>query len=82
VQAALAAHDLALSTADALARLPRGYDAARGTELEPMLKLRHWIVRRPLPEEAFASEAVVDRLVSFAEDSASLLRFGWAAIAA
>ena len=81
VARALEAKELPLSDGDALARLPRGYEAARGTPEEEVLRQRHWIVRRQLPDALLQGEAAVEAVVAFALDAAPLLRFGWAAMA-
>ncbi|WP_158292222.1 TIGR02453 family protein [Paracraurococcus ruber] len=65
---------------DALARLPRGCEAARGTPEEALLKQRHWILRPPLPDALLQDEAAVAPVTEFARQAAPLLRFGWAAL--
>lgn len=77
---ALEAKGLALSDGEALARLPRGCEAAAGTPEEPLMKLRNWIVRRRLDDATMREAAALDAIAGFALEAAPLLRFGWDAI--
>ena len=79
---ALEAKGLALSDGEALARLPRGCEAAAGTPEEDLMKLRNWIVRRKLTDATLRTPAALDAIAEFALEAAPLLRFGWAAIEA
>ncbi len=80
VRRTLEAKGLALSGQEALARLPRGCEAAAGTPEEGLMKLRHWILRRSLDEAVLGSAAGLAAVADFAREAAPLLRFGWAAI--
>lgn len=80
VRRALDAKGLALSEADALARLPRGCEAARGTPEEGLMRLRHWILRRPLEDALLRGPGATEAIAAFAAEAAPLLRFGWAAL--
>lgn len=79
---ALAAKGLALSDGEALARLPRGCEAAAGTPEEGLMKLRNWIVRRKLTDAAMMTPQALEEIAAFALEAAPLLRFGWGAIEA
>jgi uncharacterized protein (TIGR02453 family) len=78
---ALAKRDLTIEgpgiADDALVRMPRGFEAQAGTELEPYFKLRSFCASRELEDEDLRSRAVVDRIVAIARDAEPLLTFGW-----
>ncbi len=65
---------------DPLARLPRGFEHAAGSEVADLLKLRHLIVRLPLSAAALAGPALTATLADFAATALPLLNFGWDAI--
>jgi uncharacterized protein (TIGR02453 family) len=71
---------LELSREDGVTRLPRGFDAEECAEVAEALKLKSFIVRRPLKQEALLSARLVDDLVDFAGKVRPLLDFGWSAI--
>jgi uncharacterized protein (TIGR02453 family) len=77
---ALAKTGLELSRGDVLIRPPRGFDAA-SPEISDALKLKSWVVRRPIPEPDLASPALIETLVRLAQDAEPILRFGWRALA-
>ncbi len=68
---------LPLDRADTLTRLPRGFERFADTPAAPLLRLRSCIVQEPLPPEALAGRAVVDRAAAFAQRAEPLLRYGW-----
>jgi len=82
VTAALGAAGLALSTDDALTRLPRDFDADVVGDLADTIRLKAFIVRLPLDAAALADADLVDRLLAFAQAGMPLLDFGWAALGA
>jgi uncharacterized protein (TIGR02453 family) len=65
---------------DALARLPRGFEHTAGTEAAELVKLRHLVVRWPIPPASLADPALVGTLAGFGEAAKPLLAFGWDAI--
>jgi uncharacterized protein (TIGR02453 family) len=65
---------------DPLARLPRGFEHAAGTEAADYVRQRHLVVRWPLPAPSLAEPALVGTLAGFAEASKPLLAFGWDAL--
>jgi uncharacterized protein (TIGR02453 family) len=65
---------------DALTRLPRGFEHVVGTEAAEFVKLRHLVVRWPLPAASLADAALVGTLAGFGEAAKKLLAFGWEAI--
>ena len=76
---ALDRHGLALGRDDALVRPPRGFDGAPD-EAADDLKLKSWIVRRPVAEAAAADAGLIDGIVAFARAAEPLLSFGWRAL--
>jgi len=65
---------------DALSRLPRGFEHTAGTEVAELVKLRHLVVRWPLPAASLADPALVGTLAGHGEAAKRLLAFGWDAI--
>jgi uncharacterized protein (TIGR02453 family) len=80
VQAGLLAAKLPLDTADSLTRTPRGFEDAVGTEIEPALRLKSFLVRRPIPPSRLARAGLVSDVVKFTEQALPLLEFGWNAL--
>jgi len=56
--------------------MPRGYEDHSEHDYADYLKLKSFIVSTPLPKSAWLSGDIVDRVVSYARDCASLLVFG------
>ena len=77
---ALAARGLAIERGESLSRMPRGFEDMADTPVSPYLKLRSFIVRRPLRVNEVADAGLIDRLAGFAEDAMPLLQFGWRAV--
>jgi uncharacterized protein (TIGR02453 family) len=76
---ALADAGLALDHDGALVRLPRGFEGAP-PRLHDALRLRSWVVQRPLAAAAVSTPALADELAALATAAAPLLTFGWAAL--
>jgi len=70
---------LALSREDALINPPKGF-TPETPDMAEALKLKSWIVRRPLAMATMRGPALVDEIVDFALAAAPLLKFGWAAL--
>jgi uncharacterized protein (TIGR02453 family) len=71
---------LTLSHEDRLTRLPKGFESAQNTEIAGALKLKSFVVRRPIDTPAlFKTQLLID-LLDFADAALLLLDFGWAAI--
>jgi len=70
---------LPLSQEDTLIKPPKGF-VAETPEMAEALKLKSWIVRRPLAIATMRQPALVDEVVDFALAAAPLLKFGWSAI--
>ena len=77
MQADLAQHGLTLEALDALSRMPRGFEDLKGAAVAPALRLRSFIVRRPVDAEA---PDLVARITGLGADALPLLRFGWDAV--
>lgn len=80
MQARLGEAGLTLDASDTLTRMPRGFEDLAGAETAPALRLKSFIVRRPITDKVAQSAAVVDRIVQMAIDALPLLQFGWTAI--
>jgi uncharacterized protein (TIGR02453 family) len=68
-----------ISSDDALTRLPRGFEAAKGTPVEDYVCWKSLTAHAPLRNKDMQSPAVVDRIVEFARAALPLLEWGWAA---
>jgi len=76
---ALGKAGLQLDRSEALSRPPKGFDAAPEAVVED-LKLKNWVVRRPLAARALGKPALVEEITDLARAAAPLLHFGWAAL--
>jgi uncharacterized protein (TIGR02453 family) len=79
VERTLADAGLEPDDADALVRLPRGFEQAQ-PRLHAPLRRRSHVVLRPLTPAEVADPALPATLAAFAAAAAPLLRFGWAAL--
>jgi uncharacterized protein (TIGR02453 family) len=61
-----------------LVRLPRGFEAHQGGDLEGHFKLTSYVIHRPLSASEYGSPKMLDSVVEFALISRPLLEFGWA----
>lgn len=80
MEAALAAAKLRLEESGRLTRMPKGFEDLKGTPIDPALRLKDFIVRRPLTDKTVQGRALPTKIVDLAEQAMPLLRFGWAAI--
>src|SRR5271165_3889856 len=71
-------HNFELICERPLVRLPRGFEAHQGTELEQHFKLISYVIHRPLPPSEYSSPKMLDSVVEFAFISRPLLEYGWA----
>jgi uncharacterized protein (TIGR02453 family) len=81
MEAKLAAGKLQLGTENRMTRLPRGFEAAKGTPVEGALRLKSFIVEEPLPAKLIARPALTAAVVDFARRAQPLLTYGWSALA-
>jgi uncharacterized protein (TIGR02453 family) len=80
VERAMAEAGHALETADSLTRMPRGFEDLADSPVAPALRLRSFLVRRPLTLRQVGAAGLVETLADFAESALPLLRFGWRAV--
>jgi uncharacterized protein (TIGR02453 family) len=80
VRAALEADGLALSMGRPMARLPKGFETQVGSAIAEDLKLRNFIVSRPIAADRLGEASLVDEIVDFAGAGLPLLKFGWSAL--
>ena len=80
VQSSLASHGLTLSDAEALTRMPKGFEDLRNSEVAPALRLKSFIVRRPFSAKQVGGAGLVPAVADLAADAMPLLRFGWDAV--
>jgi uncharacterized protein (TIGR02453 family) len=73
---------LSLDSEDVLKRTPRGFDAVEDGALIALLRLKMFIVRRPLTRKVTSDgDAMISAIATFAREVRPLLRFGWQAVA-
>lgn len=72
---------LSLSTEDKVTRLPKGFNVAETAQVAEALKLKSYIIQKPLALEDLFKAKLVGDLIGFAETAIPLLDFGWKAIA-
>ena len=75
----LAAAGSPISSDDALTRLPRGFEAAKGTPVADYVCWKSFTAHAALSDKDMQSPAVVDRIVDFARMALPLLEWGWEA---
>jgi uncharacterized protein (TIGR02453 family) len=80
MEAKLAAGKLQLGTENRMTRLPRGFEAAKGTPVEGALRLKSFIVEEPLSAKLIARPALTAAVVDFARRAQPLLTYGWSAL--
>jgi len=80
IQSGLAKAGLTLDSEDSLSRLPRGYEDATDPALSAALRLKSFVVRRPLQQAHVESPALVDDVMAFTKDCLPFLQFGWQAL--
>lgn len=77
---ALSEAGLALSMGQAQSRIPRGFEAYAGTEIAESLKLRNFVVSRPIADARLGDVELIDDIVEFAAAARPLLEFGWSSL--
>jgi uncharacterized protein (TIGR02453 family) len=80
VEADLKKGKLALGDGEQLSRVPRGFEALKGTRLDGVIRRKSFIVELPLSEKDMASPKLPDVIADFAFRAMPLLKFGWAAL--
>ena len=80
MQDTLAAAGLVHEETGRMTRMPKGFEDLKGTPIDPALRLRDFVVRRPLTDKTVQGRALPTKIVDLAEQALPLLRFGWAAV--
>lgn len=80
MQAGLRQAKLGLEPSERLTRMPKGFEDLKGSAIDPALRLKNFIVRRPLSDKIVQGRTLPRKIVDFAEQSLPLLRFGWDAV--
>ncbi len=75
----LAATGHALASDARLSRPPRGFEAAKGTQVADYVCWKSFTAHAPLSDDEMQSPALVDRILGFARTAWPLLELGWAA---
>src|SRR5262249_24895280 len=81
IAAALDAAGCPLSSDEALTRLPRGFEAAKGMPIEDYVCWKSFTAHATLRNRDMQSADAVDQIVDFARTALPLLEWGWDAIA-
>jgi uncharacterized protein (TIGR02453 family) len=71
---------LDLSMGYAMTRLPKGFEDHAGSPLAEALKLRNYIVSRPIAADRLQDPDLVHDIVDFTAAGLPLLQFGWSAL--
>jgi uncharacterized protein (TIGR02453 family) len=79
IEKTLAKKGYLLDYSHSLARLPRGFTNVP-EELENVLKLKGWIIRKQLSRTTVCSKNLIEEVMHFAIDLLPLLSFGWYAL--
>ncbi len=80
VEQALRKARLTLGREDALKRLPRGFEHVADGPAAENVKLRSFVVKRPLSEDILGRPRLIQEIAGFAEAALPLLNFGWSAL--
>jgi uncharacterized protein (TIGR02453 family) len=80
VVAALGKGDLEIGTESQLTRLPRGFEGLKDDPHEWAMRLKSFIVEKPLAAKSIRSPDLVKEITDFAGRAEPLLRWGWAAL--
>ena len=73
----LAAAGSPLSSDERLSRLPRGFEAAKGTKVAEYIGWKSFTAHTGLSNDEMRSPILVDRIVNFARAVLPLLQWGW-----
>ncbi|MEM1040844.1 MAG: TIGR02453 family protein [Pseudomonadota bacterium] len=79
IEKQLEKNDLAFSTEHTLTRLPNAFKTAEGEDLQRLLKLKMFIVSRPISEDLALSPDLIKQIVRFGKDILPLMEFVWRA---
>jgi uncharacterized protein (TIGR02453 family) len=76
MSSALAKNGIAISSEDALKRLPRGFDSLESPEMEAAVRNRHFIVRQEIDPASVHDAGLEDLLLAFCRSARPLLDWG------
>ena len=62
-------------------RVPRGFEDMKGSEVEPAIRLKTYIIDEAVPESTVTSPELEGVIVNFTKRALPLLEFGWKALA-
>jgi len=79
IEQSLKKKGLLFSTERTLTRLPNAFKTAEGEELQRLLKLKMFIVNKPIPEDLALSKDLIKEVVTFGKDVLPLMEFVWRA---
>ena len=76
----LVASGHAIASDERLSRPPRGFEAAKGTDVADYVCWKSFTAHADLSDSEMQSPALIDRILGFAREALPLLEWGWAAI--
>lgn len=76
----LAEQDLAFSVEDSLSGMPRGYSEHSEHKLAWALKMKHFIIHRPMKRNDWKGDGIVQTVVDFAKATTPVLEFGMVSV--
>ena len=76
----LAEQDLAFSVEDSLSGMPRGYSEHSEHKLAWALKMKHFIIHRPMKRNDWKGDGIVQTVVDFAKVTTPVLEFGFVSV--
>ncbi len=80
LKATLAKAGLHFDDSESLIRMPRGFEDAAEMDIAPALRLKSYVIRRPIADAHWASRSLVGEIADFAQSALPLLQFGWHAL--
>ena len=72
----LASHGLEFSTENSLTNMPRGYSEHTDHELAWAIRMKHFIIHRPMKRNEWKGDNIVQMVVDFAKATTPVLDFG------
>ncbi len=72
----LAEHGLEFSTEDRLTNMPRGYSEHTDHDLAWAIRMKHFIIHRPMKRNEWKGDGIVQMVVDFAKVTTPVLEFG------
>lgn len=78
----LKTHDLSFGTDESLTNMPRGFSEHAGSHLAWALRMKNFIVRKPLTRNDWKGDGIVKTVVDFAKAVTPLLDYGLVSVEA